>query len=64
MRSPDELRAILDALPRPLRITGYVQIIGAPDPVTHQQAYHTASFWQNPGDAQFMVEYMQQEPTE
>lgn len=55
MKTSNELRIILDALPRPLHVTGYVQIIGS------QKEYYTVGVWHDLDEALFMLQYVQEE---
>lgn len=50
-----DLRARLDAMPRPLTLAGYVQIIGAND------TYYTVGLWRDLDEALFLLQYMQEE---
>lgn len=56
MKSPDELRARLDALSRPLHLCYSVQLIGY-DEAGHEHWYTSTS----PEDALCMLQYMQDE---
>lgn len=58
MRTPEELRALLDALPRPLYARGHVQIIGG---LGDDQKYYTVGVWQSAEEALFMLQYMQEQ---
>jgi hypothetical protein len=53
MKTADELRAILDALPRPLHLISSIQLIGY-DEAEHERWYTSTS----PEEALFMLQYM------
>lgn len=63
MKSPEELRAILDAMPRPIEMSATVQIVSL-DPETGKErtgmnaCYLTSMY---PEEALFMLQYMQEE---
>lgn len=56
MKTSEELRACLDALPRPIVVRGYVQIVGAIG--TPQEQCYTVGLWQDAKEALFMLRYM------
>lgn len=59
MRTPEELRALLDTIPRPLVVRGHIQIVGAVG--TPQEQCYTVGIWQDAKEALWMLRYMLEE---